>query len=88
MVDPAWSSTIWASVGDRVLCWMETSIFIQRKPKSEAGRPLARYDTVEIGVSRFLHPWEQDHGVVGEAKFMHVRQHKDRTGEGHTSDDQ
>ena len=39
--------------------------------------PLEGYGAVEIGVHRFLHPWEQDHGVVGEAKFIHVWQHKD-----------
>jgi ketosteroid isomerase-like protein len=39
--------------------------------------PLAGYGAVEIGVHRFLHPWEQDHGVVGEAKFIHIWQHKD-----------
>jgi ketosteroid isomerase-like protein len=41
--------------------------------------PLAGYGAVEIGVHRFLHPGEQDHGVVGEAKFIHVWQHKDGT---------
>ena len=41
--------------------------------------PLAGYGAVEIGVHRFLHPWEQDHGVVGEAKFIHIWQHKDGT---------
>jgi len=41
--------------------------------------PLEGYGAVEIGVHRFLHPWEQDHGVVGEAKFIHVWQHKDGT---------
>ncbi len=39
--------------------------------------PLAGYGAVEIGVHRFLHPWEQDHGAVGEAKFIHIWQHKD-----------
>lgn len=38
---------------------------------------LSDYGAVEIGVHRFLHPWEQDHGVVGEAKFIHVWRHKD-----------
>ncbi len=36
--------------------------------------PLNGYGAVEIGVHRFLHPWAQDHGVVGEAKFIHVWQ--------------
>jgi Domain of unknown function (DUF4440) len=39
--------------------------------------PLAGYGAVEIGVHRFLHPWEQDHGVVGEAKFIHIWRYKD-----------
>lgn len=41
--------------------------------------PLAGYGAVEIGVHRFLHPWQQDHGEVGEAKFIHIWQHKDGT---------
>ena len=40
---------------------------------------LQGYGAVEIGVHRFLHPWEQDHGVVGEAKFIHVWRYKDGT---------
>jgi hypothetical protein len=39
--------------------------------------PLAGYGAVEIGVHRFLHPWAQDHSVVGEAKFIHVWRYKD-----------
>jgi Domain of unknown function (DUF4440) len=39
--------------------------------------PLAGYGAVEIGVHRFLHPWTQDHGVIGEAKFIHVWQYKE-----------
>jgi len=39
--------------------------------------PLAGYGAVEIGVHRFLHPWGQDHGIVGEAKFIHVWRYKD-----------
>ena len=38
--------------------------------------PLKDYGAVEIGVHRFLHPFSQDHGVVGEAKFIHVWQLK------------
>jgi ketosteroid isomerase-like protein len=34
--------------------------------------PLQGYGAVETGVHRFLHPGTQDHGVVGEAKFIHV----------------
>ena len=41
--------------------------------------PLAGYGAVEIGVHRFLHPWVQDHGIVGEAKFIHVWRYKDGT---------
>jgi len=41
--------------------------------------PLGDYGAVEIGVHRFLHPYEQDHGVVGEAKFIHVWQNKGGT---------
>ena len=37
---------------------------------------LKDYGAVEIGVHRFLHPFSQDHGVVGEAKFIHVWQLK------------
>jgi hypothetical protein len=38
--------------------------------------PLAGYGAVEIGTHRFHHPWAQDHGVVGEAKFVMVWQNK------------
>jgi hypothetical protein len=37
---------------------------------------LKDYGAVEIGVHRFLHPYSQDHGVVGEAKFIHIWQLK------------
>lgn len=39
--------------------------------------PLKGYGAVEIGVHRFLHPWKQDHGVVGEVKFVQLWQYKD-----------
>jgi hypothetical protein len=39
--------------------------------------PMEGYGAVEIGVHRFLHPFQQDHGVVGEAKFMHLWQLKE-----------
>jgi ketosteroid isomerase-like protein len=39
--------------------------------------PMKGYGAVEIGVHRFTHPWEQDHGEVGEAKFIHLWQYKD-----------
>jgi ketosteroid isomerase-like protein len=38
---------------------------------------LKDYGAVEIGVHRFLHPFAQDHGVIGEAKFIHVWQFKE-----------
>lgn len=39
--------------------------------------PLKGYGAVEIGVHRFTHPWKQDHGEVGEAKFVQLWQYKD-----------
>jgi len=36
------------------------------------------FGAVEMGVHHFTHPWEQDHGVVGEGKFIHLWQYKDR----------
>lgn len=39
--------------------------------------PLHGYGAVEIGVHRFHHPGTQDHGVVGEAKFITLWQYKD-----------
>jgi len=39
--------------------------------------PMKGYGAVEIGVHRFTHPGTQDHGVVGEAKFIHLWQYKD-----------
>ena len=39
--------------------------------------PIAGYGAVEIAEHRFLHPYAQDHGVVGQAKFMHLWQLKD-----------
>jgi hypothetical protein len=38
--------------------------------------PLAGYGAVEFGTHRFHHPWTQDHGVVGEAKFVMVWHHE------------
>ena len=38
---------------------------------------LKDYGAVEIGVHRFLHPYSQDHGVVGEARFIHTWRFKD-----------
>jgi Domain of unknown function (DUF4440) len=39
--------------------------------------PLKSYGAVEIGVHRFYHPGTQDHGDVGEAKFITLWQYKD-----------
>jgi Domain of unknown function (DUF4440) len=39
--------------------------------------PLKGYGAVELGVHRFYHPGMQDHGVVGEAKFITLWQYKD-----------
>jgi ketosteroid isomerase-like protein len=39
--------------------------------------PMKGYGAVEIGVHRFHHPGEQDHDVVGEAKFIMLWQNKD-----------
>jgi hypothetical protein len=39
--------------------------------------PLNGYGAVEIGTHWFLHPWTQDHGVVGEARFVMLWQLKD-----------
>ncbi|WP_035349983.1 nuclear transport factor 2 family protein [Edaphobacter aggregans] len=39
--------------------------------------PLHGYGAVEIGVHRFYHPYAQDHGEVGEAKFIHLWRYKD-----------
>jgi hypothetical protein len=35
------------------------------------------YGAIEMGVHRFLHPYAQEHGLVGEAKFMNVWRLKD-----------
>jgi hypothetical protein len=39
--------------------------------------PIHGYGAVEIGTHRFHHPGTQDHGVVGEAKFVMLWQYKD-----------
>jgi hypothetical protein len=39
--------------------------------------PLKGYGAMEMGTHRFLHPWTQDHGVVGEGKFITLWQYKD-----------
>jgi ketosteroid isomerase-like protein len=47
---------------------------VQRElvPGSMEVYELKDYGAVEIGTHRFLHPGTKDHGVVGEAKFIHV----------------
>jgi hypothetical protein len=39
--------------------------------------PIPGYGAIEIGVHRFPHPYAQEHGLVGEAKFMNVWRLKD-----------
>jgi hypothetical protein len=39
--------------------------------------PIPGYGAIEIGVHRFLHPYAQEHGLVGEAKFINVWRLKD-----------
>ncbi len=41
--------------------------------------PMKGYGAVEMGTHQFTHPWKQDHGVVGEGKFIHLWQYKDGT---------
>jgi ketosteroid isomerase-like protein len=50
---------------------------VQRElvPGSMEVYELKDYGAVEIGVHRFLHPGAKDHGVIGEAKFIHVWEH-------------
>src|SRR3954454_11510163 len=50
---------------------------VQRElvPGSMEVYPLKDYGAVEIGIHRFLHPGTQDHGVIGEARFIHVWKH-------------
>jgi ketosteroid isomerase-like protein len=50
---------------------------VQRElvPGSMEVYELKDYGAVEIGVHRFLHPGTKDHGVIGEAKFIHVWKH-------------
>ena len=39
--------------------------------------PIPGYGAVEIGAHRFLHPWAQAHGEVGEAKFIHLWRYRE-----------
>jgi hypothetical protein len=38
--------------------------------------PLKGFGAMEMGTHRFLHPWTQDHGEVGEGKFITLWQYK------------
>jgi hypothetical protein len=38
--------------------------------------PMKGYGAVEIGDHLFLHPWKQDHGVVGRGRFIMLWQYK------------
>ncbi|WP_433971170.1 nuclear transport factor 2 family protein [Tunturiibacter lichenicola] len=49
----------------------------QLVPGSLEVYPIHDYGAVEIGTHRFYHPRMQDHGAVGEAKFVHLWQYKD-----------
>ena len=46
-------------------------------PGSMEVHGLRDYGAVELGVHQFLHPGAQDHGVVGEARFIHLWKHTD-----------
>ena len=46
-------------------------------PGSMEVHSIPNYGAIEIGTHRFLHPYAQDHGVVGEARFMNVWRLKD-----------
>ncbi len=46
-------------------------------PGSLEAHRIQNYGAVEIGVHRFLHPNAADHGVIGEAKFIHLWRKKD-----------
>jgi hypothetical protein len=39
--------------------------------------PMKGYGAVEMGEHHFLHPWKQDHGVVGRGRFIMLWQYKD-----------
>jgi hypothetical protein len=46
-------------------------------PGSIEVHAIPNYGAIEIGIHRFLHPYAQDHGVIGEARFMNVWRLKD-----------
>jgi hypothetical protein len=46
-------------------------------PGSLEVHSIPNYGAIEIGTHRFLHPYAQDHGVIGEARFINVWRLKD-----------
>jgi len=46
-------------------------------PGSLEVHAIPNYGAIEIGTHRFLHPYAQDHGIVGEAKFINIWRLKD-----------
>jgi hypothetical protein len=46
-------------------------------PGSLEVHTIPHYGAIEIGTHRFLHPYAQDHGIVGEARFINVWRLKD-----------
>lgn len=66
---------------DRILESIKTNLCgkVERRlvPGTLEVYPVHGYGAVEIGVHRFYHPGVQDHGVVGEARFIHLWRYKD-----------
>ena len=46
-------------------------------PGSIEVHSIPNYGAIEMGTHRFLHPYAQDHGMVGEARFINVWRLKD-----------
>lgn len=46
-------------------------------PGSLEVHSIHNYGAIEIGTHRFLHPYAQDHGIVGEARFINIWRLKD-----------
>ena len=46
-------------------------------PGSLEVHSIHNYGAIEIGTHRFLHPYAQDHGIVGEAHFINIWRLKD-----------
>jgi hypothetical protein len=49
----------------------------QLAPGSLEVHSISGYGALEIGTHRFLHPYAQDHGLIGEARFINVWRLKD-----------